>query len=440
MFRIKSFDNLSIASQSIGPGLPDTYTMTIIKPDLEYARIIFEFMKTDFTTDFTWDHQIAESITQNAGNYVISPTYFDLEYIPIDETYSVMVKVKNPNPYRVDLSMLPNDIETNNAIQMISFPNNEELNKTYLYLKSMGRPYTMLPNEEVKLFFRIVPRRIGMNFFTIYLKLNNSIRPINFEFRSFINKKAYFVLDSNSKNIDFGDIPIGKYAEEAIVVKNIGSVIGKINSIYTFGNDAKWFKLLDRDKGSEISERLSYNKVVTPKSSLSIPIRFYSQSYGFNYSYCYIETNEPVLEDAQWYDYDLESNDYTQLYRNAPKYLASLLKANSVIEDEVIETDSYIFLGYVNPLRSKFRNYEISVRNKNRSKIISIFKVTNLMKNYIKVKFNKEPFYGQSSLFLQLNPRAYTEGWYYDELFIWMIVYDKRTRENKLVLNKIPIS
>lgn len=108
----------------------------------------------------------------------------------------------------------------------------------------------------------------------------------------------------------------------------------------------------------------------------------------------------------------------TQLYRNAPKYLVSLLKGNAVIEDEIIETDSYIFLGYVNPLTSKFRNYEVVVNNKNRNKVVSIFKVTNLMKNYVKVKYTREPFDKSSSLFIQLNPRAYTEGWYYDELFV----------------------
>lgn len=230
---------------------------------------------------------------------MITPTYFDLEYLPIDETYSVMVKVTNQNPYQVSLSMLPVDSETNNTIQLIEFPENEDANKIYYYLKTLGRAYTMLPNEEVKMFFRIIPRRIGMNFFTIYLNINGSIRPINFEFRSFINRKAYFVLDSDSKTIDFGDVPIGKYVEEPIIVRNIGNVVGKINSIYVFGNDSKWFKLLDRDNGGEISERLSYNKVVKPKQSLAIPIRFYSQEYGFNYSYAYIETNEPVLEDAQ---------------------------------------------------------------------------------------------------------------------------------------------
>lgn len=223
----------------------------------------------------------------------------DLQYIPIDETYSVMVTVKNQNPYNVALSMLTMDSETANAIQLMGFPDNDDYNKIYLHLVTLRQPYTMLPNEEVKMFFRIIPRRIGMNFFTVYLKLNGTIRPLNFEFRSFINNKAYFVLDNDSQTVDFGDVPIGKFIEEPITVKNIGSVVGKINSIYTFGNDSKWFKLLDRDKGNELSDRISYNKVVRPNTSLSIPIRFFSQSYGFNYSYCYIETNEPVLEDAQ---------------------------------------------------------------------------------------------------------------------------------------------
>lgn len=107
---------------------------------------------------------------------------------------------------------------------------------------------------------------------------------------------------------------------------------------------------------------------------------------------------------------DENGDDFTQLYRNAPKYLVSLLKGNSVIEGEAIETDSYIFLGYVHPLRSKFRNYEVVVRNKNRNKVISIFKVTNLMKNYVKVKYTRDPFSKESSLFIQLNPRGYTEG------------------------------
>ena len=440
LFRIKSYDNLEIQNQAIGPGLPDVYAMRIVQPDLTYASIIFEFFKYDYTMEMVWQQKVEESITQNAGNFMITPPYFDLQYIPIDETYSVMVKVKNQNPYSVPLTILPMDFETENAIQLISFPEHEDYNKIYLHLKTLGRPYTLLPNEEVKMFFRIIPRRIGMNFFTVYLKLGNSIRPINFEFRSFINRKAYFVLDQDSKVLDFGDVPIGKYVEEPIIVKNLGSVVGKINSIYTFGNDAKWFKLLDRNNGNVLSERITYNKIVPPKSSLSIPIRFFSQSYGFNYSYAYIETNEPVLEDAQWFEGDATGTDFTQLYRNAPKYLVSLLKANSVIEDEAIETDSYIFLGYVNPLKSRFRNYEVAVRNKNKNKIITIFKVSNLMKNYVKVKYTREPFSKESSLFIQLNPRGYTEGWYYDELFIWMIVYDKKTKESKFVLNKIPVS
>jgi len=178
-------------------------------------------------------------LIENAGNFVVSPAYFDLEYLPIDETYSVMCKVLNQNPYNVQLSLLPMDVETSNAIQLISFPENAEFNKVYNSLVTMRSSYTMVPNEEVRLFFRIIPRRIGMNFFTVYLKLGKSIRPINFEFRSFINKKAYFVLDSASKVVDFGDVPIGKYIEEAVVVKNIGNVTGKINSIYTFGNDSQ---------------------------------------------------------------------------------------------------------------------------------------------------------------------------------------------------------
>lgn len=438
MFRIKSFDNFEVANQAIGASVPDVYSMRIVNPELEYANIIFEFMKADYTTDFTWEHKIEESITQNAGNYLITPSYFDLQYIPIDDTYSVMMKIKNQNPYSVGLTMLRMDNDTADTIKIASFPDNDEYNKMFLYLGKTE--YTMLPNEEVKIFFHIIPRRIGMNFFTVYFKLNNSIRPVNFEFRSFINQKAYFVLDNDSKNVDFGDVPIGKYVEEPIIVKNIGNVVGKVNSIYTFGNDAKWFKLLDRSNGTTISERISYNKIVKPKQSLSIPIRFYSQSYGFNYSYCYIETNEPVLEDAQWFEGDVGSTDITQLYSNAPKYLVSLLKANSVIENEAIETDSYIFLGYVNPLKSKFRTYDVQIRNKNKNKIISVFKVTNLMKNYINVKYSREPFNVDSSLFISLNPRGFTDGWYYDELFVWMLVYDKNTRKSTLVLNKIPVS
>lgn len=239
LFRIKSFDNIEISNQSIGPGLPDVYSMRILQPDLTYANIIFEFFKYDYTLDMVWEQKVEESITQNAGNYLITPPYFDLQYIPIDETYSVMVKVKNQNPWSVQLSMLPMDFETNNAIQLISFPEHEDYNKVYLHLKTLNKPYTLLPNEEVKMFFNVIPRRIGMSFYTVYLKLNNTIRPINFEFRSFINRKAYFVLDQESKVVDFGDVPIGKFVEEPIIVKNLGSVVGKINSIYTFGNDAK---------------------------------------------------------------------------------------------------------------------------------------------------------------------------------------------------------
>lgn len=299
LFRIKSFDNLELQQQAIGPGVPDVYSMKILDPSLEYANVVFEFFKFDYTSEMVWTAVVEENIAQNSGNYMITPSYFDLGYIPIDETYSVMVKIKNQNPYNVDLNMLHADIETSNAIQLIGFPDNDDYNKIYLHLSTLRRPYTMLPNEEVKMFFRILPRRIGMNFFTRYLTLNNAIRPVNFEFRSFINNKAYFVLDEDSKTLDFGDVPIGKFEDNPIVVKNIGNVIGKINSIYIFGNDSGYFKLLDRDSGNEISDRLSYNKVVRAKSSLSIPIRFFSQSYGFNYSYAYIETNEPVLEDAQ---------------------------------------------------------------------------------------------------------------------------------------------
>lgn len=440
LFRIKSYDNLEIKNQSIGPGLPDVYAMRIVQPDLMYANIIFEFFNYDYTMEMVWTQKIEENITQNTGNFMITPPYFDLQYIPIDETYSVMVKVKNQNPWNVNLSILPMDLDTENSIQLISFPEHDEYNKIYLHLKTLNKPYPMLPDEEVKIFFRVIPRRIGVNFFTVYLKLGNSIRPINFEFRSFINNKAYFVLDQDSKVLDFGDVPIGKYVEEPIIVKNIGNIVGKINSIYTFGNDSKWFKLLDRNNGNVLSERITYNKIVPPKSSLSIPIRFFSQSYGFNYSYAYIETNEPVLEDEQWFENYAVSNDFTQLYKNAPKYLCSLLKANSIIENEAIETDSYIFLGYVNPLKSRFRSYDIAVRNKNKNKVISIFKVTNMMKNYIKVKYSRESFSTETSLYIQLNPRGYTEGWYYDELFIWMIIYDNKTKRSQMVLNKIPIS
>lgn len=440
LFRIKSFANFEVKNQAIGPGLPDVYSVRIIDPNLEYAQMVFEFFKHDYTVDYIWEHKVEESIIQNSGNYIITPSYMDLQYLPIDETYSMMVTVKNQNPYNTALSILPMDTETANAIQLMGFPDNEDYNKIYLHLVTLGQPYSMLPNEEVKMFFRIIPRRIGMNFFTLYLKLNNAIRPLNFEFRSFINQKAYFVLDEDSKTVDFGDVPIGKFVESPVTVKNIGNVVGKINSIYTFGNDAKYFKLLDRDKGNELSDRITYNKVVRPRTSLSIPIRFFSQSYGFNYSYCYIETNEPVLEDAQWFEGDPEGTDFTQLYRNAPKYLVSLLKAQSVIEDQAIETDSYIFLGYVNPLTSKFRSYEISIRNKNRNKVVSVFKITNLMKNYVKVKYTREPFSTQSSVWLQLNPRGYTEGWYYDELQVQMMVYDKNTKQSNFILNKIPVS
>lgn len=52
LFRIKSFDNLEIGVQGIGPGVPDVYTMRIIKPELEYAAIIFQFFKYDYTAEF----------------------------------------------------------------------------------------------------------------------------------------------------------------------------------------------------------------------------------------------------------------------------------------------------------------------------------------------------------------------------------------------------
>jgi hypothetical protein len=91
-------------------------------------------------------------------------------------------------------------------------------------------------------------------------------------------------------------------------------------------------------------------------------------------------------------------------------YLVSLLKAQSVIEDDAIDTDSYIFLGYVNPLTSRFRNYQTVIKNKNVNNIISIFKITNLMSQYVNIQYTREPFDQTTTVNLTLNPRGYTEG------------------------------
>lgn len=52
LFRIKSFDNVEIQNQSIGPGLPDVYSVRIVNPSLEYAQMVFEFFKHDYTVDY----------------------------------------------------------------------------------------------------------------------------------------------------------------------------------------------------------------------------------------------------------------------------------------------------------------------------------------------------------------------------------------------------
>lgn len=187
--------------------------------------------------------------------------------------------------------------------------------------------------------------------------------------------------------------------------------MGKINSVYMFGNDSQHFKIFDPTTG-EISERLSFNRVVHPKKSLYIPVRFYAQSYGLNTSYAYIETNEPVVD--QWQIFE----DSTQVFRNAPKYLSTLLRAQVVLEDDPVDLDGYIFLGYVHPTKSKYRNYELTLNNKSSNKIIKIVKISNYMKNYIKIKYSPEPFDKKTNIYITLNPRAFSENIYVDQLFI----------------------
>jgi hypothetical protein len=51
LFRIKSYDNLEVKQQSIGPGVPDVYSLTILDPSLGYANLVFEFFKFDYTSE-----------------------------------------------------------------------------------------------------------------------------------------------------------------------------------------------------------------------------------------------------------------------------------------------------------------------------------------------------------------------------------------------------
>jgi hypothetical protein len=365
LLTIQRHDNFTIKTHSIGPDSPDTYQISIVDPTLGNGEIIIRFLGSDYTFTFEWEKIDERSILENIGNVVIDPDYINLKYIPIDETYSVAISITNPNPFPLDITSLPMANDSMLVVEMVEFPENEYLNLLYHHWKVLNKPYKLQPNETVKLVLRIIPRRIGVNFHTLYLKIGNSIRTVDIEFNSFVNNKPYFVLDEESRIVDFGDVPIGKIEEKSIIIKNIGDVIGKINSVYTFGNDAQHFKLLDPRTG-EIAERLSFNKIVKPKTSLHVPVRFYSQSYGLNTSYAHIETNEPVVD--QWQIFD----DSTQLFRNAPKYLSTLLRAQVVLEDDPVDLDTYIFLGYVHPTRSRFRTYELTLNNKSSDKIISI--------------------------------------------------------------------
>jgi hypothetical protein len=62
------------------------------------------------------------------------------------------------------------------------------------------------------------------------------------------------------------------------------------------------------------------------------------------------------------------------------------------------------------------------------------------MKNYIKIKYSQEPFSQKTSVYITLNPRSYSENIYFDQLFVWYSVYDKKTHKRRIVLKKIPIS